>query len=415
MNILVINAGSSSLKYKFFDMNGSRVMAEGMAERIGEPESVLTHRNIADKGHETARIQAGIRDHRDAMLLMEKLLTDPAIGVIHTVSEIAGIGHRVVQGGEAFREAVCITDAVKLSIRENNPLAPLHNPANLVGIDVAQELFKGIPNVAVFDTQFHQTMPPKAFMYGLPYDCYTRLKIRRYGFHGTSHNYVSREAAKLMGKPVHDLCLITIHLGNGCSIAAVKYGQCIDTSMGMTPLSGVMMGTRTGDIDPAIVGYLLEQTGMSLRELDDVLNRQSGLKGISGSNDMRDIHARVDQGDPRAALALDMFTYQVKKYIGSYAAALGHLDAVVFTAGIGENDARTRSLICQNLLSVGIELDPSENIAARPGPFAIHSGRSRVQVWVIPTNEELQIAKETEAILKNALHNGKKTDMPAMG
>ena len=290
--------------------------------------------------------------------------------------------------------------SVKAAIRANNPLAPLHNPANLTGIEVAESLFPGVPNVAVFDTEFHQSMPPRAFMYAVPHDWYSDLHIRRYGFHGTSHKFVATEAARLMNRKLEDLCLITAHLGNGCSMAAVQGGRSIDTSMGMTPLAGLMMGTRTGDMDPAIVGYLLENTQMSSRQVDGILNKESGMKGICGMNDLRDIHAAAAGGNDRAALAVDMFCYRIRKYIGAYTAALGRLDAVVFTAGVGENDPVVRERALENLTVMGIALDREKNRAGGDGPFSIHAAESRTQVWVVPTNGELQIARETLALLR---------------
>ena len=334
------------------------------------------------------------------MHLAIALIIDSKTGVIDDITQIDAIGHRVVQGGEAFGSAVLIDDHVKQAIQDNTPLAPLHNPANLEGILVAEDLFPGIPNVAVFDTQFHRSMPPEAFLYALPYEYYTKFKIRKYGFHGTSHKYVSRKAAQLMGKDPDKTNLITLHLGNGCSICAVEKGRCKDTSMGMTPLAGIMMGTRSGDIDPAIPGYLIEQTGMTIKELDMVLNQKSGLKGICGLNDMRDIHEASAKGDIKASLAIDMFCFQIKKYIGAYAAVLGHVDALVFTAGMGENDPIIREKICENLLCLGIQIDPEKNSQNSSTPFYLHSPESRVQIWVVQTNEELQIAEDVVKLLK---------------
>ncbi|MDT8377679.1 MAG: acetate kinase [Desulfotignum sp.] len=399
MIILVLNAGSSSLKYQLFDMDTSQVMAAGVFERIGEANGIITHR-LYSKTTETKTVfEQKITDHRQALDCVTDLLTGPVTGAIETISQIDAIGHRVVQGGEAFNRATRINPHVKKAIQENNPLAPLHNPPNLTGIEVAETLFPGVPNVAVFDTEFHQSMPPRAFMYALPYGYYTDLKVRRYGFHGTSHKYVAMEAARLMDRDIKDLNLITIHLGNGCSISAVQGGRCIDTSMGMTPLAGLMMGTRTGDMDPAIISYLLGSTGMDFVKLDDILNRHSGLKGICEMNDMRDIHAAAAKGDARARLATDMFCYRIKKYIGSYAAALGCLDAVIFTAGIGENDAVVREIVLKDLTILGIRLDTAVNRSNQTRPFHIHAPDSCVQVWVISTNEEFQIARETHSLL----------------
>jgi len=400
MIILVVNAGSSSLKYQLFNMKDTSVMAGGVFERIGEDMGVWTH-TVSIPGREKKVVQEQkIKNHKTGMHLAAGLIVDPQNGVIDDISQIDAIGHRVVQGGEDFSSAVLIDDTVKKAVRDNNPLAPLHNPPNLAGIEVAEELFPGIPNIAVFDTEFHQTMLPKAFLYALPYEYYTQFKVRRYGFHGTSHKYISRQAAKLLEKNINQINLITIHLGNGCSICAVEKGKCIDTSMGMTPLAGIMMGTRTGDMDPAIIGYLLEHTDMNIKELYTVFNKKSGLKGICGLNDMRDIHEASKKGDSRAALAVDMFCYQVKKYIGAYAAALGNIDAVVFSAGVGENDDIVRAKICENLSCLGIKIDIEKNCLRRSRPFSLHLCDSHVQVWVVPANEELQIAKEVVQIVR---------------
>ncbi|GAB6094111.1 acetate kinase [Desulfatiferula olefinivorans] len=400
MKVLVINAGSSSLKYQLLNMENEAVMASGLVERIGEKQGVLTHKKVNGTGEEKTVIEQPIADHKVGMHLVIDLITDPVKGVIANTSEIDAIGHRVVQGGEAFKTSIRIDESVKQAIRDNNPLAPLHNPANLMGIEVAEDLFPGTPNVAVFDTEFHQTMPAKAFLYALPYEYYTDLRIRRYGFHGTSHKYVAHKAAAVLGKKPEDVNVITVHLGNGCSMAAVKNGKCVDTSMGMTPLAGVMMGTRSGDFDPAIISYLVKHKGVKVEDLDDVFNKKSGLKGICGFNDMRDIHAKADAGDDKAKLAVDMFAYRVKKYIGAYAAVLGTVDIVAFTAGIGENDDVVRQEICQDLTGLGIEFDAERNKGRFSSPQPIHKEGSRVQVWVIPTNEELQIAQDTMDTLK---------------
>ncbi len=388
MNILVINTGSSSLKYQLFDMGRNASVAGGVVERIGEPQGVLTHKDA--KKEDKQVLKQEIKDHRQAMHL--------AAGLIR--QEIHAVGHRVVQGGESFKEAVVIDKAVKDAVRENNGLAPLHNPPNLIGIEVAQELFPGRPQVAVFDTNFHQTIPEKAYLYALPYEYYQRYRVRKYGFHGTSHKYVAARACELMGKNPGDINLVTLHLGNGCSISAVKGGKCMDTSMGMTPLAGVMMGTRTGDLDPAIFGYLMDHTGMTQKQMDEVLNKKSGLKGICGQNDLRDIHAMARDGDRQATLAVDMFAYQIKKYIGSCAAVLGRVDGLVFTAGVGENDAVVREKVLGNMDFLGIRMDGEKNRIRSTKARAIHKDSSQVQVWVIPTNEELQIAVETRQVLR---------------
>lgn len=400
MNILVINAGSSSLKSRLFDMATQKVLASCLMERIGDKKAFLTYGYIHGNREKKITQTREIADHEQGMLTFIKLLVHKDNGVIDTVKEITAIGHRVVQGGEAFSAAVVIDDTIKKTIQANIPLAPLHNPANLVGIEVAEQIFKGTPNIAVFDTQFHQTMPRKSFLYGLPYEYYTRFKIRKYGFHGTSHKYVSIRAANLMQTAQKNLNLITIHLGNGCSLCAVQGGKCKDTSMGMTPLAGPLMGTRCGDIDPAVIGYLIDQTGLDTKSLDRILNTQSGLKGICQLSDMRDIHDARSRGDDKANLAFDMFVFQIKKYIGAYTAALGRLDGVVFTGGIGENDDQLRKAVCQDLDGLGICLDPEKNLNAVPGPCAIHAKESRVNIWIIPTNEELQIAMETKEVLE---------------
>jgi acetate kinase len=307
----------------------------------------------------------------------------------------------VVQGGELFSSAILIDAAVKDAIEENNPLAPLHNPANLTGITVSEELFPGTPNVAVFDTEFHQTMPPKAYLYALPYEYYKELKIRRYGFHGTSHKYVAKNVAKAMKKNQKDINVITVHLGNGGSITAVEKGKCIDTSMGMTPLAGVMMGSRCGDLDPAIAMYIAQEKNISAKEVDTILNKQSGLIGICGMNDMRDIHEAAASGNEMAKLAVDMFAYRVKKYIGAYFAALGNLDAIAFTAGIGENDDIIRAAVCRDMEGLGLEIDLQANVGRISTEKRISKDSSKVQIWVIPTNEELQIAQDTVSIIRN--------------
>jgi acetate kinase len=385
MKVLVINAGSSSLKYRLFEMDGGQEMAAGLVERIGE----------AANGPAAGR---PVRDHREAMELMVMALTDPRTGVIADKSEIGAVGHRVVHGGEAFRAPAVIDDTVLAVIKENIPLAPLHNPANLAGIEVAQAVFPAVPQVAVFDTAFHQTLPPRAFLYALPHDYYASRRIRRYGFHGTSHQYAAREAARFLGRPLDALNLITVHLGNGASMAAVAGGKSIDTSMGFTPLEGLVMGTRSGDVDPAIYFYLAENFGMTIPEIEAVLQRESGLKGMCGDNDMREILRRRADGDERAALAVEIYAYRVRQYLGAYYAVLGRLDAIVFTAGIGENAAPVRAAALSGLEHLGIVLDPPKNESGR-GPFAFHADASPVKLLVIPANEELEIARQTVGAL----------------
>jgi len=400
MKILVINTGSSSLKYQLLDMEDETVMASGVIERIGEENSQVTHKQLPGQaGKNSIVMKRPVANHSEGLHLSIDLIIDKHHEVIGSTGEIVAVGHRVVQGGEAFSKAPLIDQTVIASIREYNPLAPLHNPANLTGIEVSGQILPAIPQVAVFDTEFHQTMPPAAFLYPLPYDYYKELGIRRYGFHGTSHKYVFTQAANEMGQHPDETNAITLHLGNGCSMAAIKRGACVDTSMGMTPLAGLMMGTRCGDIDPAILFHLAIQKGMTAAEISGVLNGESGLKGICGSNDMRDIRNQASAGSKMAALALDMFAYRAKKYIGAYCAVLGRVDTIVFTAGIGENDIVARQEICQGLEGIGIEIDADANAALQECHGPVHKTDSPVQIRVIPTNEELQIARETAAVL----------------
>ena len=389
MNILVINTGSSSLKYQLLDMDTQAPLAGGVVERIGESEGVLTHKVYTEDPVRKEKFTQAFPTHKEAMHLMVEQLTD----------DIDAVGHRVVQGGEAFKEAIQITEEVKKAVEEHNPLAPLHNPANIIGIEVAEELFPGKPQVAVFDTNFHQTLPAKAYLYAMPHKFYTDYKVRKYGFHGTSHKFVAARTAEIMGKPIEDLKLITLHLGNGCSISAVDGGKCVDTTMGMTPLAGVMMGTRSGDVDPAIFGYLLKEAGMTAQEIDDVLNKESGFKGICGYNDLRDVHAQAEQGNENASLAVDMFCYQVIKYVGAYVAVLGGVDGLTFTAGLGEKDDIVRGKILKGLAYLGLELDEAANQVRNDDPRGLHKEGSKVQAFVVPTNEELQIALETMEVL----------------
>ncbi len=401
MKILVINAGSSSIKYQLLNMDTETLMAAGIVERIGDIQGVLSHKKYTDGDEQKTVIERRIDDHKQGMHLLIEMITSSETGVISSTGEIDAIGHRVVQGGESFSRASLIDAPIKAAIEKNNPLAPLHNPANLTGIEVAQQLFGDTPNVAVFDTEFHQTMEPKAYLYALPYEFYQELKIRRYGFHGTSHKYVAKNVAAEMGKNPEEVNVITVHLGNGGSITAVSKGRCVDTSMGMTPLAGIMMGSRCGDIDPAIIGYIVQEKSLSYQEVDAILNKESGLKGICGMNDMRDIHESAAQGNQRAKLAVDMFTYRVKKYIGAYFAALGRVDAVAFTAGIGENDDIVRAAVCEDMSGLGMQIDPEANHGRISTRKKISAESSSVQIWVIPTNEELQIAQDTMAIVKD--------------
>lgn len=402
MNVLVINAGSSSMKYQLLNMEDESVMAAGLVERIGEATGKMVYKKFPDTDAE-AKVERNdhVPDHRAAMHFVVDMIKDAEYGVIKSMDEVGAIGHRVVQGGDHFKDSVLVDEAVKDIIKKISPLAPLHNPAHITGVEMAEELLPNVPNVAVFDTVFHQTMPERAFLYAIPRSLYEDLKVRRYGAHGTSHKYVANQAAILMDKKPEEINVITVHLGNGCSMAAVKNGKCVDTSMGMTPLAGLMMGTRSGDIDPAVLAYLAEHKSMSIQEIDTMLNKESGLKGICGLNDMRDIHAKAEEGDKAAKLALEMFSYRIRKYLGAYAVVLGSLDAVVFTAGIGENDDIVRSMILADLDCLGIELDSEKNRGRIQEPKVISTDASRVKAWVIPTNEELQIARETVAVLNN--------------
>ena len=397
MKVLVINAGSSSLKYQLIDMDDHSVVAKGLCERIGIDGSKLTHKNIG-AGSETV-FEKAMKDHSDAIAMVIDALTSKECGVIASMEEIGAVGHRVVHGGETFADSCVINDEVMAAVKECIPLAPLHNPANIIGIEACAKLMPNTPQVGVFDTAFHQTMPALSYMYALPYEMYEKHKIRKYGFHGTSHKFVSGEAAKFLGKPIEELKIITCHLGNGSSVSAVKNGKCVDTSMGFTPLDGVVMGTRCGSIDPAVVTYLVENCGMTAKEADSMMNKQSGVLGVSGvSSDFRDLTKAADEGNERAKLATEMFSYSVKKLIGAYAAAMGGVDAVVFTGGIGENDGRYRNEITSGLEFMGIKLDSEKN-KVRGVLQDISADDATAKTLVIPTNEELMIALDTERLL----------------
>ncbi len=397
MNVLVINAGSSSLKYQLINMDTQGVMAKGLCERIGIEGSCLKH-SPSDK--EAVTIEKPMKDHADAISMVIDALVDANHGVISDMKAIDAVGHRVVHGGEFFNQSVIINDDVKKKIDECSALAPLHNPANLIGIEACEKAMPGVPMVAVFDTAFHQTMPAEAYMYALPYEYYEKYKIRKYGFHGTSHYYVANRCAAMMNRPIEDLRIITLHLGNGSSITAVNKGKSVDTSMGFTPLAGVPMGTRSGVIDPAIVTFIMEKEGLSVAEADAMLNKKSGVFGISGvSSDFRDLDAGKQNGDKRCALALDMFEYSVKRYIGYYAAAMGGVDALVFTAGVGENSIAMRERILSNMEFMGITCDSEKN-NVRGKETEISKDGSLVKAFVIPTNEELTIALDTQKLLK---------------
>ena len=398
MKILVINSGSSSIKYQLLEMETDAVLVSGLVERIGEDKGDLTNKAFPGTDRQAVtRIEQPIPDHNTGMKLAIELIADPEKGVIRDKSEIDAVGHRVVHGGEGFQEPTLITPEVIRAIEATVPLAPLHNPANLDGIRVSMELFPEVPQVVVFDTAFHQTLPPHAYMYALPYELYQNDHIRRYGFHGTSHKFVSGECARLMGKALDGFNCITVHLGNGCSMAAVENGRSVDTSLGLTPLEGLVMGTRSGDVDPAIHAFLSRNKGMDIEEIDAMLNKESGLKGLCGMNDMRDIHAAIERGDAKARLALDVQTYRVRKYIGAYMAVLGRVDAIVFTAGIGENDDIVRRESVKGLECFGVEIDQAVNAQRAKQPLEISTEDSSVAVWVIPTNEELAIARETRS------------------
>lgn len=398
MKVLVINAGSSSLKYQLIDMDTVTVMAKGLCERIGIAGSKLTHKNLV-KGMETV-IESSMENHADAIQMVIDALVNAEYGVVASMSEIGAVGHRVVHGGEFFADSYVIDGKVLEALKMCVPLAPLHNPPNITGIEACEKIMPGVPQVAVFDTAFHQTMPASAYMYALPYEYYEKYKIRKYGFHGTSHKFVSQEVAKMMGKDLKDLKVITCHLGNGSSVSAVKNGKCVDTSMGFTPLDGVVMGTRTGSMDPAVVTFLMENENLTAKETDNIMNKKSGVFGVSGiSSDFRDLSAAAEEGNARAKLALDMFTYSVKKLIGSYAAAMGGVDAIVFTAGIGENDAQTRKAIVEGLEFMGIAIDQEKN-KKRGEAIDVTAEGATVKTFVIPTNEELMIALDTKRLVE---------------
>ena len=400
MNVLVINCGSSSFKYQLLAMPEGTALCSGLVERIGDPMGSLTHKVMRDSGKEDKYTsEHPFPDHTAGMNQVVKLLTDPEKGVIKSLSEITAVGHRVVQGGERFQKASIISDAEKQAIRDLSALAPLHNPANLQGIEVAQKLFANAPSVAVFDTEFHATMPAKAFTYAIPYEYYEKYGIRRYGFHGTSHQYVAESAAEFLGKDFAHFNCITCHLGNGCSMAAVQNGMCIDTSMGMTPLAGLVMGTRCGDIDPALHAFIATTTGMDVHAIDTVLNKQSGLKGLCGMNDMRDLHEARAKGDKKAQLAFDIFCYRIRSYVGSYYAILGRVDALIFTAGVGENDNFMRAEVCKDLEHMGIAIDDAINNTRSSKPRSISRQGTTLPVLVVPTNEELAIARATVRVL----------------
>ncbi len=398
MKILVINCGSSSLKFQLIDSESEKVLAKGLCERIAIDGSMITYQPAGGEKEKTVTPMA---DHTEAIRLVLDALTNEKTGVVKDLSEIDAVGHRVVHGGERFSESVVVDDDVIKAIEDCSDLAPLHNPANLIGIHACRKLMPNVPMVVVFDTAFHQTMPQEAYLYGLPYEYYEKYKVRRYGFHGTSHSYVSKKAAELLGKKYEDLKIIVCHLGNGASVSAVKNGKCVDTSMGLTPLEGLIMGTRSGDIDPAIIEYIANKENKSIEEMLTVLNKKSGVLGLSNnlSSDFRDIENGYLAGDENAVRAMNTFCYRVLKYIGAYVAVMNGVDAICFTAGVGENGPIIRNIVCENLGYLGIELDQEAN-NKRGEDIVITTPESRTKVCVIPTNEELAIARETARLVK---------------
>ncbi|MFT2008061.1 acetate/propionate family kinase [Pontibacter sp. 13R65] len=398
MNIFVVNSGSSSIKYQLFRMPSNKPVCSGLVERIGLENSVITHKVHLGDQEEVKQLTLDLPDHEAGLHEVVQLLTDNQIGVIQDPAEIEVVGHRVVHGGESFAATTIVTEEVKAEIKKLFPLAPLHNPSNYMGIEVAEHIFKNAKQVAVFDTAFHQTMPEKAFRYAIPNSYYTDLGIRAYGFHGTSHKYVSEQALEYLAKP--EAKIITIHLGNGCSMAAVDAGKSVDTSMGFGPLSGLIMGTRSGDIDPSIIFHLVNQLGYDPDQVNTLLNKRSGMQGLTGFSDMRDITKAMEEGDKNAALSYNLYAYRIKKYIGAYAAVLNGLDAIVFTAGVGENDALVRDRVCQQMEYLGIRFDAEKNKIRAKGIREINKEESPVKVLVIPTNEEQEIARQCYQLLQ---------------
>ena len=398
MNILVINAGSSSLKYQLLNPATGELLAKGLCERIGI-DGKFTYKPQVEGKEKLDAIDVAMPTHAEAIQAVLDALVDPKNGVIASMDEIDAVGHRVVHGAETFACSVEISDAVMQALQDNIPLAPLHNPANIIGIEACKKCMPNVPMVGVFDTAFHQTMPPKAYLYALPYEYYEKDKVRRYGFHGTSHKYVSQRAADMLGKPIEQLKLISCHLGNGSSVTAIDGGKSVDTYMGFTPLAGLPMGTRSGDIDAGILEYLMNKYGMDITEMLTILNKKSGVMGVSGvSSDFRDLEEAFEQGNERAGLAVDMFNYGVKKLIGAYAAAMGGVDAIIFTAGVGENSASQRMAIASDLEFMGVKMDEDAN-KVRGEERVISAPDSKVTVLLIPTNEELMIAMDTEALV----------------
>ncbi len=398
MNILVINCGSSSLKYQLIDSESEKVLAKGLCERIAIDGSAITHQPA---GGEKVKTEVPMANHTDAVKYVIEKLIDPEVGVVKSLDEIGAVGHRIVHGGEKFASSVVIDDEVMKAVEECNDLAPLHNPANLIGINSCKEIMPGVPMVAVFDTAFHQTMPKEAYLYGLPYEYYEKYKVRRYGFHGTSHDFVSNRVAEILGKKREDLKIIVCHLGNGASVSAVKNGKCVDTSMGLTPLEGLIMGTRTGDLDPAIISFIADKEGLTADQVIDICNKKSGVLGLSNgfSSDFRDLVAAAGEGNEVAKTTLDTWCYRVVKYIGAYAAAMNGVDVIAFTAGIGENNFTLRETICGYLGYLGVNFDKEAN-NCRGEEVEISTPDSKTKVWVVPTDEELAIARETVRLVK---------------
>ena len=398
MKVLVLNCGSSSLKYQLIDMENEAVLCVGLVERIGIEGSILKQEKDGVEGKYI--VEQPMKNHEEAIKLVLDAVVDPTYGGVKDIKEVEAVGHRVVHAGEKFAKSVVITDEVEAALKECIDLAPLHNPANIMGIDACKAILPGVPMVAVFDTAFHQTMPKKSYLYGLPHELYTKYGVRRYGFHGTSHKYVSQRAAEMLGKDIKDLKIITCHLGNGASIAAVDGGKCVDTSMGFTPLEGLIMGTRCGDIDAAILPFLMRKENLNADQLDAIMNKQSGVYGMTGiSSDFRDIEDAAHNGDEKAQVALDAYAQRVKKYIGSYAAEMNGVDAVVFTAGVGENGIDMREMIASNMEFLGMKLDKEAN-KVRGKERVISTEDSAVKILLIPTNEELMIARDTLALVK---------------
>ena len=398
MKVLVLNCGSSSLKYQLIDMSNEAVLCVGLVERIGIEGSILKQEKDGVEGKYI--VEQPMKDHEDAIKLVLDAVLDPTYGGVKEMSEIEAVGHRVVHGGEKFASSVVITEEVENAMKECIELAPLHNPANIMGIDACKAILPGVPMVGVFDTAFHQTMPKSSYLYGLPHELYTKYGVRRYGFHGTSHKYVSQRAAAMLGKNIEDVKIITCHLGNGASIAAIDGGVCVDTSMGFTPLEGLIMGTRCGDIDAAILPFLMEKENLDAKGLSDLMNKKSGVYGMTGiSSDFRDIEDAAAKGDEKAQVALDAYAQRVKKYIGSYAAEMNGVDAVVFTAGVGENGIDMREAIASNMEFLGMKLDKEAN-KVRGKERVISTEDSKVKILLIPTNEELMIARDTVALVK---------------